>query len=1006
MFRYAIGLLFALALALGATPPLLAQTTAPSHAPAAATDGFEIYPGLEVMLFASEPMLINPTNIDIDSRGRVWVCEAFNYRTHLNPDNPIREAGDRILILEDTDGDGHADEQTVFYQGPDINAALGIAVLGNRVIVSVSPHVFVFTDEDGDDVPDRKEILFTGIGGVQHDHGVHAFVFGPDGKLYFNYGNEGKGLYDAGGTLLTDVSGQPARAEGQPFWQGMVFRLDPDGSNLEVVAHNFRNNYEVALDSYGTMWQSDNDDDGNRGTRINYVMAYGNFGRRDEMTGANWRARRTNQEADYARRQWHQNDPGVVPNLLHTGAGSPTGMVVYEGRLLPEVFWDQMIHADAGPNVVRAYPVSDRGAGYEASIVNLVQATTDPWFRPSDVAVAPDGSVFIADWYDPGVGGHQMGDLARGRIFRVAPPGTPYTIPDVRLDTPDAAAAALRSPNLATRYEAWMALEAMGTEAEPALRVLWNDPTPRIQARALWLLARLDDKADAYVQAAILDADANLRITGLRAARQAEVDVLPYLRTLSMDPSAQVRREVALTLRHHPAPEAAALWAKLALQHDGDDRWYLEALGIGADRQWDAFFQAWLDRVGDGWNTPEGHDIIWRARTDKALPYLAQLATDADRPLAERLRYFRAFDFHGDAKRDVLLAMLDERQPDRDDITPLALHHLGALDLEPTPAITAALDRTLAQVAGTQRFVDLVDRYDRRDQNPALRDLALAKPDSSIGVDAARLLLRFDGAPLLADALNASESATVSAALTVLGRLGSQEARDLIEPIALDPARPLSVRRAGVEALGQGWSGEDRLIALLEAGTLDADLVPVAAGRLLTTYRSSVRETGARYLTIDAETRDAPLPPLRDLAEQDGDAGRGQLVFERTCSACHQVDGTGIDFGPDLSGIGSKLSKEALYLSILKPSAGISFGYEGYLLTLTDGSQVVGYLLGTTADAVDLRMAGGLTRTIPRNEITAMEELPDSLMPAGLEQTMTKDELVDLIQYLNSLGGQ
>src|SRR5690606_13050799 len=118
--------------------------------PQTALTDLRVYDGLEVSLFASEPMFSNPTNIAIDDRGRVWVCEAFNYRNQYNPKNPLKAEGDRIMILEDTDGDGKADKSKVFYQGTDVNSALGITLIGNKVIVSCSPNVFVFTDEDGD----------------------------------------------------------------------------------------------------------------------------------------------------------------------------------------------------------------------------------------------------------------------------------------------------------------------------------------------------------------------------------------------------------------------------------------------------------------------------------------------------------------------------------------------------------------------------------------------------------------------------------------------------------------------------------------------------------------------------------------------------------------------------------------------------------------------------------------------------------------------------------------
>src|SRR6266404_1158266 len=154
---------------------------------------FSVGEGLEASLFAAEPMVRNPTDMDIDERGRVWITEGVNYRVWQKW-GVLQPEGDRIVILEDSNGDGLADKETVFYQDPSINAALGVCVLGNKVIVSDSPNVFVLTDTDGDGKADKRELLFTGIGGVDHDHGVHAFTFGPDGKLYFCMGNESKQL--------------------------------------------------------------------------------------------------------------------------------------------------------------------------------------------------------------------------------------------------------------------------------------------------------------------------------------------------------------------------------------------------------------------------------------------------------------------------------------------------------------------------------------------------------------------------------------------------------------------------------------------------------------------------------------------------------------------------------------------------------------------------------------------------------------------------------------------
>ena len=126
-----------------------------------------------------------------------------------------------------------------------------------------------------------------------------------------------------------------------------MFRCEQDFTKVEIMAENFRNGFEVAVDSYGTMWQSDQEEPGNGGDRVSYVMENGNFGYIDEMTGASWRLNRTNLEDEIPRRHWHQNDPGVVPDLLETGSGFPMGMTIYEGDLLPRRYWDQILLADA-----------------------------------------------------------------------------------------------------------------------------------------------------------------------------------------------------------------------------------------------------------------------------------------------------------------------------------------------------------------------------------------------------------------------------------------------------------------------------------------------------------------------------------------------------------------------------------------------------------------------------------------------------------------------------------
>ncbi|MBI3874703.1 MAG: HEAT repeat domain-containing protein [Verrucomicrobia bacterium] len=582
-----------------------------------AVAGLDVNPALQAELFAFEPMMLNPTSTDIDHRGRVWVCEVVNYRKHKGK----RPEGDRIIILEDTKGTGKADSVKVFAQGPQFDSAHGVCVLatpdgrGTKVIVSCGDKVILLTDTYGVDKADKEEVLFSGISGTQHDHGIHAFTFGPDGRLYFNFGNAGRQVKNAKGEPIVDRAGNVVGDQGKPYREGMVFRCNLDGSNLETLGWNFRNNWMVAVDSFGDAWKK-----------------------------ANAKAKLPDDQK--FRYHWHLDDPGVVPNLLNTGAGSPTGLAVYEGNLLPAEFRGQIIHCDAGPNVTRAYPVERDGAGYKARIVNILEGARDKWFRPSDVKVAPDGSLIVADWYDPGVGGHNMQDLDRGRLFRVTPKGhVGYKVPKFNFETVEGCIEALKNPTPSVRYVAWQALNKMQAKAQPALTKLATDAEPRFRARAIWLLAAIQGNTHAAITQALSDKSDDLRAVGLRIARMYQLDVIPVVERLVKDSSPLVRRECLIALRHNQSSKAPALWAQLAQQHDGQDRWYLEALGIGADKQEEKCLAAWLTAAGDKWNGSAGRDIIWRIRTPKAAELLGKLATDKTATAADRDRYLRALDF-------------------------------------------------------------------------------------------------------------------------------------------------------------------------------------------------------------------------------------------------------------------------------------------------------------------------------------------------------------------------
>ncbi len=968
--------------------------------------GLTIAEGLQATLVASEPQLNSLTNLDVDDRGRIWVCDVMNYRRN----NGSRPEGDRILILEDTTGDGVADSVKTYYQGRDVDTAMGICVLGNQVIVTATPTVWRFTDEDGDDVPDRKEALFTEVGQPQHDHSAHSFLFGPDGKLYWNFGNTGGQVKDANGQTVVDIHGRPVVDDGKPFYGGMPFRCNLDGSEFEVLAHNFRNNWETTIDSFGTLWQSDNDDDGNRGTRINFVMEHGNYGYRDELTGGSWQQDRITLEEEIPLRHWHLNDPGVVPNLLQTGAGSPSGICFYEGRLLPKRFWDSMIHCEPGANVVRAYPTTVDKAGYTATIQPLLTGTTDKWFRPADACVAPDGSVFVSDWYDPGVGGHRQEDLDRGRLFRIAPPGSKYAVPKVDYSTEAGAVAALRSPNMATRYKAWTALHAMGAAAEAELLKMYRDENPLMRARALWLLGKIEGRGAHYVETAFVDADADLRITGIRLAKQLGISLAEVGDKIVADPSPAVRRELAIALRFDKSPVMPETWAVLAAQYDGSDRWYLEALGIGSDLRAVECLDAWLASQYGKWNTPEGRDIVWRVRAPKAAKMMVELVRDPKLPLADTNRYFRSLEYH-DAKvrTEALKTLLDGEHvpPGRGDaLIVFAIQRMTDFDTSGNARVQESLTRHIASQKGTPDYLKLVKQFQPRGIESELEKLATESKNDSDAVEAVRLLAQSpDGPKRLRELLHDSNTNVVIRFADLLGLLGNGRAVKMLEEIAMDAEQPYDVRSAAVKGLARNNVGAESLLTSVAAGKLPADTRLLAGGLLARLNDKKIVQRAAELLPLPQQANQAPVAALDELVKLRGDVKHGLELFrtKATCANCHLVNGQGKQVGPDLSEIGTKLSREAMFTSILDPSAGISHNFESYVV-LTDGGLVVsGVKVSETDSEIAIRTAEAIDRTLSKDEIDEIKQSEKSIMPDNLHQTIDQQGLVDVVEYLMTL---
>ncbi|MCA9052472.1 MAG: c-type cytochrome, partial [Planctomycetaceae bacterium] len=786
---------------------------------------------------------------------------------------------------------------------------------------------------------------------------------------------------------------------------------------------NFRNNWEVCVDSFGAIWQSDNDDDGNRGVRINYVMEYGNYGYRDELTGAGWKEPRTNLETEIPHQHWHLNDPGVVPNLLQTGAGAPTGICLYEGELLPKEFRGAIIHTDAGPNICRAYVTKRDGAGYTAEIVNILDGARNKWFRPSDVCVAPDGSLMVADWYDPGVGGHRMQDAAHGRIFRVAPTtaSTRYATAKVDVSTPEGAVQALQSPNMSTRYLAWTALHAMHQKAIPALRKLCQSNDAVMRARGLGVLVKLHLEHDQLIEhltKALQDSSPDLRCWAIRLGRQLRDQITEEeaagvdLRDLSP----AVRRELLIGIRERwgKSDEEALVagWVELAQQYDGEDRWYLEALGLAADGHWDRCLRAYLEWQGEDWTTSQAaRDIVWRSRAEATPQLIAQMVASPATPDDEIARDLRALDFQSSSERQpAILALAFGDVPGSDARAALvhaeALNRIDGFDVATHPDRKATLTKVLDANRGTPQYVRLVDKFSVSDRYHDLLRMAQKEPQSQIAVEAIKALLSKGQQKLIQpDLNNVANPELVQSTIDALATSGDGRAVALLARLLADEHLPLGTRRAAMKGMGAIRQGAVQLQELAEQGGFDPSLQDTLAATLHTVQWKDVKEYASKKFPLPPGKDSEPIPPIAELAGRSGDATHGSVLFHSTatCAQCHQVGMLGKNVGPNLSEIGKKLTKEALFESILYPSAAISHNYENWLVVDEDGNQYTGLLVSETDAELELKDAKGIVRTIPKLTIEIQKKQDVSLMPADIQKTLSVQDLVDVVEYLTTL---
>jgi putative heme-binding domain-containing protein len=326
-----------------------------------------------------------------------------------------------------------------------------------------------------------------------------------------------------------------------------------------------------------------------------------------------------------------------------------------------------------------------------------------------------------------------------------------------------------------------------------------------------------------------------------------------------------------------------------------------------------------------------------------------------------------------------------------------ALSRLKGMDLEANPALKNAVLKVAESAKGTPQFIELVKDFNLKGQSKDLIDFAAAHPADSAGVEALKLAVAEVGISGITNSIGI---------LQAMGNAADKQFVPALLACAQDSKQPVENRKVAVQSLVQTEEGAAAILKLAKEDKLDSALKFTASALLNSARWPAIKTEAAEVMPLPQGKNATPLPPVSDLVKMKGDAENGWKVMRRlevNCVGCHQINGQGVDFGPNLSEIGAKLSKEALYEAILDPSAGISFGFEAWNVELKNGDEGFGIKTSETADEISIKNQTGVSIRYKKSDIAKLQQGKLSIMPQGLQATMSQQDLVDVVEFLSTL---
>ena len=946
--------------------------------------------GFEVKLVASDPAIYRPICMNWDERGRLWIAETLDYPNEMQKPG---EGRDRLVICEDTDGDGIMDKFTVF--ADKLSIPTGIAFARGGVIVAQAPDMLFLKSTRNDDHADKREVLFTGFGTKDTHSGPSNLRYGMDGWVYATSGYSG---FDG------IINERPVK-----FGQG-IFRFTPDGKKLEFLGSTSNNTWGLGFDEGGTVFASTANNDHS----VHLAVPNSTF---ERVKG--WFDKGALSIADH--KKFHPVTANVRQMDWHGGFTAAAGHALYTARLFPKDYWNQTAFVcEPTGHLIHLNRLVPEGSGYVARDGYNLFASDDEWTSPIMAEVGPDGAVWFIDWYNfivqhnPTPQGFKTGkgnayetplrDKSHGRIYRILPIGAKVPAArDLSKVSTEELLKALEDDNMFWRLHAGRLLDEQDkvtTEqlaafaldhldhpaAVHALELLgsrYRRPDLPAPDRERLFLACTALKSPAVRRAACKNLPLDLRKTAEVAVKDTDptvklaallqlgrvgspfVSPVPTLEPLLTDPA--VLRDHRLMQGMISAHAASSALPRLSAFKSADA----------------AAVAAWVEPIR----------VLAAHQARSGAPELAKwltAAADGHPRHVEAMLSGYAQNWQADAK------------------------------LKDTPQLMAAVEKLLAgnlSLAGRGQLISMMRKGGLGErvapltgsmQKGLLARLTDEKTPEADRLTAARELIDFDASADNAAALAAqiSPRAGVEYNRTLLDLIG-RTTGDKVGQLVVTRWKEFTpaLRPAALAMLIRRPAWVAPLLDAIEAGTIDRADLTVEQVQTLSTYPDKkLAERVAKVLAksggLPNADRQKVIDGMLHVTKKSGDVAQGKVVFEANCAKCHRHGDLGNTIGPDLTGMAVH-EKSELIVHILDPSRSVEGNYRQFVVRTLEGTVVTGLLSSETKTAVEILDSENKKHVIPREDIEELVASKLSLMPEGFEK-LGDEPLTNLLSFLTA----